>query len=97
MRDAMAVVHKADPAEAGSLGMPGSCAFRGHRSSYFLVGPRGALSHTTVGAGADPSLRPTTLIAVPSFPPSPPLYLSALRLRQVLAPAPAAQPAPPGQ
>ena len=88
MREAMAVVHKADPAQAGSL--------RGHRSSYFLGGPRGALSHTTAGAGADPSLRPTTLIAVPCFPPSPPLYLSALRLRQVLAPAPAAQPAPPG-
>lgn len=70
MREATAVVHKADPAEAGSLGTPGSCAFRGHRSSYFLAGPRGALSHTTGGAGADPSLRPTTLIAVPCFPPS---------------------------
>lgn len=43
------------------------------------------------------TLRPTPLIAVPCFPPCPPpLYLSALLLRQVLAPAPAAQPALPG-
>ena len=65
MREAMAVVHKADPAQAGTLGTPGSCAFGGRRSSYLLEGLRGALGHTTIRAGADPSLRPTPLIAVP--------------------------------
>lgn len=38
---------------------------RGRRSSYLLEGLRGALSHTTIRAGADPSLRPAPLIAVP--------------------------------
>ena len=71
---AMAGFHKAGPAQAGSLGMPGSYASLGGRSTYFLEGLSEALSHTTNGAGADPSLRPTPLIAVPCFPPSP-LYI----------------------
>lgn len=46
-----------------------------NRSTYFLEGPGGVLSHTTAGAGADHFLRPTPLIAVPCFPPSTPLYI----------------------
>lgn len=69
-----AVVHRTDPAQAGSLGTPGSCAFLGRRPT-FLEGPRGVLSHTAAGAGADHSLSPTLLIAVPCFPPSTPLYI----------------------
>lgn len=53
------VVHRADSAQAGSLGTPGSCALLGCRSTYFPEDLRGALSHTTTGAGADHSLRPT--------------------------------------
>lgn len=69
------VVHTAHPVQAGSLGTPGSCAFLSDRSTYFLEGLKGVLSHTTTGAGADHSLRPTPLIAVPCFPPSTPLYI----------------------
>lgn len=69
-----AVVHRTDPAQAVSLGTPGSYAFLGRRPT-FLEGPRGVLSHTAAGAGADHSLSPTLLIAVPCFPPSTPLYI----------------------
>lgn len=49
IREAKAVVHKADPVQVGSLGTPGFCAFLGHRSIYFLEGLREALSHTAMG------------------------------------------------
>lgn len=37
----MAVVHKADPAQAGSLGTPGSNAFRGTGPLIFWRGQEG--------------------------------------------------------
>lgn len=41
MREAMAVVHKADPAQNGSLGTPGSSAFRGTGPLIFWGGQEG--------------------------------------------------------
>lgn len=97
------LVHRAAPAQPGSLETPGSyaCApaFLGRKSTYFLEGLKGTLGYTTTVsgvAGADypQTNSPNRSSLLPSLPS--PLYLSALRLRQVLAPAPAAKPAPPG-
>ena len=41
MREAMAVVHKADTAEAGGLGTPGSCASGGTGPLIFWRGQEG--------------------------------------------------------
>lgn len=63
--------------------------------SFWRVG-KGCSAAPLQGAGMAHFPRRPPLIAVPCCPPSTPLYLSTLRLRQVLARAPALQPAPPG-
>lgn len=91
------LIHRADPAQPGSSGTPGSFAFVGRKSTYFMEGlKKNAIGHTTGGgAGADHSQTNSSNRSplLPSLPPS-------IFIRPPPPPGagagPGAQPAPPG-